>query len=119
MSSSIRVTRICEHCGKSFEARTTVTRFCSDVCAKRAYKARKREEKVIASDQETRRFVVKPVEEVQRLEFLTVPEAAKLIRVSRRTIYRLIGRGEIQVKKVGRRSIIPRSAIDKFFSNTP
>lgn len=119
MSSSIRVTRICQHCGNKFEARTTVTRYCSDVCAKRAYKARKRNEKLSTSDLETRHFTVQPVEEVQRLEFLTVPEAAKLIRVSRRTIYRLIGCGEIRVKKVGRRSIIPRKAIDKFFSNNP
>jgi hypothetical protein len=34
--------KVCDHCGTSFTARTTTTRFCSDFCAKRAYKRRKR-----------------------------------------------------------------------------
>ena len=38
MSSNIFVQRICEECGNEFTARTTVTRFCGDRCAKRAYK---------------------------------------------------------------------------------
>ena len=50
MSSNIRVQRICQFCGKEFTARTTVTKYCSDVCAKRAYKARKRTEKVEISN---------------------------------------------------------------------
>ena len=40
MSSNIAIQRICQHCGKEFTARTTVTQYCSDDCAKRAYKAR-------------------------------------------------------------------------------
>jgi hypothetical protein len=50
MSSNIRVNKICEFCNSLFVARTTVTRFCGDVCAKRAYKARKRLEAINESD---------------------------------------------------------------------
>ena len=46
MSSNIEIERICQHCNKDFIAKTTVTRYCSDDCAKRAYKARKRAEKI-------------------------------------------------------------------------
>lgn len=46
MSSNIRVPKICQLCGAEFIAKTTVTKFCGDNCAKRAYKKRKREQKV-------------------------------------------------------------------------
>ena len=39
MSSNIFSQRICEECGNQFTTRTTVTRFCGDRCAKRAYKS--------------------------------------------------------------------------------
>ena len=38
MSSNFVVKRLCEHCGQVFEAKTTVTRFCSKLCNKRSYK---------------------------------------------------------------------------------
>lgn len=46
MASNIRVPKICKHCGKEFIAKTTVTKYCCDNCAKRAYKKHKRDEKV-------------------------------------------------------------------------
>jgi hypothetical protein len=46
MSSNIRVQKICKHCNKLFEAKTTVTKFCSNACSKKAYKAKKRNEKI-------------------------------------------------------------------------
>jgi len=54
MSSNIRINRICQQCGSEFEAKTTVTQFCSDRCAKHNYKARKRVEKVKASHDHTK-----------------------------------------------------------------
>ena len=46
MSSNIRIPKICEFCNNAFIAKTTTTRYCSDNCFKKAYKARKREEKI-------------------------------------------------------------------------
>jgi hypothetical protein len=46
MSSNIRIPKICQHCGNEFVPKTTVTKYCGDDCAKRAYKKRKRDEKV-------------------------------------------------------------------------
>jgi len=55
MSSNIRVLRICKLCGEEFIAKTTVTKFCGDRCAKRAYKARKKDEKIGASIAESQK----------------------------------------------------------------
>lgn len=52
---------------------------------------------------------------IQRKEFISIEEAAKLLGASRRTIQRLIAKGSLKVGKVGRRSIIQRSEIDKLF----
>ena len=38
MSSNIRITRACQYCGDSLTAKTIVTKFYGDNCAKKAYK---------------------------------------------------------------------------------
>jgi hypothetical protein len=49
MSSNLFIPKTCQHCGSAFTARTTVTKYCGDSCAKKAYKARKRQEKIQAT----------------------------------------------------------------------
>ncbi|MBD2752476.1 helix-turn-helix domain-containing protein [Spirosoma validum] len=115
MSTNIRILRICQHCGKEFEARTTVTKTCSDTCAKRAYKARQRAAKVEMSNQQTQQIKTQPIEDLKAQEFLTVDESAKLIRISRRSLYRLNERGELPFVKLNRRTVIRRSDIDLLF----
>ena len=65
MSSNIQVQRICQHCGKEFTARTTVTQYCGDNCAKRAYKAKQRAAKVESSNRETQAIKTRPIEELK------------------------------------------------------
>lgn len=43
---------------------------------------------------------------------MTVPEAAEAIGVSSRHLYELVRAGEFPAVKLGRRVIIPRSAVD-------
>ena len=115
MSSEIRVQRICEHCAKSFEAKTTVTRFCSDYCAKRAYKLRKRKEQIEASEQETRERIRRPVSEIQEKEFLSVEDVCDLFGVSRSTVWRLCSTGRVKSARIGRKRFLLRSSIDQLF----
>ena len=115
MSSNIRVKRICQQCGNEFEARTTVTKTCSDTCAKRAYKARQRTAKVAVSDEQTRRIIVKPIQDIRAKENLNIADASKLLGVSRWTIWRAIGSGNLHAVKLGRRTLIRRSDIDRLF----
>jgi excisionase family DNA binding protein len=116
MSSNIQVQRICQHCGKEFTARTTVTQYCGDDCAKKAYKARLRAGKVDASNRETQRLKIQPIEELKAKEFLTVREVARLLNCSVRSAYYYIDAGTIKAVNLGRRvTRVRRSEIDKLF----
>jgi excisionase family DNA binding protein len=116
MSSNIQVQRICKHCNREFTAKTTVTQYCSDNCAKKAYKVRMRESKILASDQETFMIKTKPLTELKAKEFLTVRDVSTLLRCSLRTAYRLINAGHIKSVNISeRKTLIKRSEIDKLF----
>ncbi|MEM7104065.1 MAG: DNA-binding protein [Bacteroidota bacterium] len=95
MASNIRVTRICQFCGDAFIARTTKTKYCGDPCAKKAYKKRKREERIKQSISETGYIIQKPIVELQAKEFLTIKETIQISGISRTSLWRLIKRGEL------------------------
>ena len=115
MSSNIRVQRICQHCGNEFTARTTTTLYCSHRCNSAAYKAKQRAGKVEQSNKETQRIKTQPIEQLKAKAFLSIADTCKLIGISRRTVYRMIERGELITGKAGKRTIIRRSDLDKLF----
>lgn len=114
MSSNIRITRICQYCLKEFEAKTTVTKYCSLRCAQVAYKQRNKVSKIDVSNKSTQEIRKKPLQELKAKEFLSVSETCQLIGISRVTFYRLIKRKQIKVLKVGSRTIVKRSELDGF-----
>lgn len=116
MSSNIRVKRICQYCESEFIARTTVTRYCSDTCAKRAYKARKKAKKVEASDRETKQVIEQPLLDLQAKEFLSVQETCSLLGISRTTLWRAIKSGKLKAGKIGTRVIIRKEDLNSLFS---
>ena len=116
MSSTIRLQRVCQHCGKEFTARTTVTQYCGDGCASRAYKARVRSAKVQASNAETLLTKTRQVEELKAKEFLTVKDAAALLNCSVRSVYYNIENGNLKAVNLAERiTRIKRSDLDKLF----
>ncbi|MGQ7869954.1 helix-turn-helix transcriptional regulator [Sunxiuqinia sp. sy24] len=117
MSSKIQVQRICQFCGSEFIARTTVTKFCGDICAKRAYKERKRTEKLQRSDNEMRKIKTQRTEELNSREFLTVTQVSKLIGCSRQNIYKLINSGKLKATNIlEKKTIVTRSDLNDLFS---
>jgi len=117
MSSNIRVQKICEYCKNEFTARKTVSRTCSDNCAKRLYKQKQRAEKIAATDKATLSIKMQPLEEIKAKEFLTVRDLSKLLSCSIRTAYRIIDKGNIKAVNLSqRKTIIKRSEIDKLFA---
>lgn len=54
--------------------------------------------------------------EVQRLT-LTIEETAKLLGIGRQLAYDRVKTGEIPVIKIGRRLLVPRSALEKLLTN--
>ncbi|MGD9588721.1 MAG: helix-turn-helix domain-containing protein [Pyrinomonadaceae bacterium] len=115
MSSNLRLTRICEHCGDQFIARTSVTKFCGQPCASRAYKARFRKRAVERSDEETiSRFTI-PIVALQAQNYLSVRDVCSLLGVSRWTIYRVAESGRLPMARLGRRIVIKKDDIERLF----
>lgn len=114
MSSNIRISRCCQFCGNSFTAKTTVTKFCSDNCAKKAYKERIKLQNIDKSNQETIiQTEFNPI--IQLKEYLNIKETSILLGASRWTIYRLIENGKLKASKIGARTIVKRSEIENLF----
>jgi excisionase family DNA binding protein len=117
MSTNIKVQRICQHCGNEFTAKTTVTKFCSDNCAKRAYKKRVKAVKIEMSNKQTQQMIVRPIEQLKAKEFLTVRDVSALLNISLRTTYRLIEQGNIKAVNLSeRKTLVKRSDIDRIFN---
>ena len=121
MSSNIQVPKICQHCGQTFIAKTTVTKFCSHKCSQRNYKKRAKEAKVSATLEATTEQLVQKFQTSttsaanNTKEFLSINEASDLLGVSRWTINRMVQRGDLTVMQVGRKKIMSRQQIDAFF----
>lgn len=52
-------------------------------------------------------------------ELYTVKEAADVLRRGKTALYELLGRGEIAAVKIGSRTLIKRSELDRFLSAAP
>lgn len=57
------------------------------------------------------------MEAIKQKDFLSIKEAFTLLGISERTFYRLMKARTIQATKLGKRTIIKRSEIDKLFAN--
>ena len=120
MSSNLYIPKTCKHCGNAFTARTTVTQYCGNSCAKKAYKARKRKEKIqstLNADMKQKNEVVEVQNPnaVNNKDFLSVTEASQLIGVSRWTIQRMIQQGRLKAVPFGRKRIVARWQIENLF----
>ena len=121
MSSNLYIPKNCKHCSNAFIARTTVTKYCGETCAKKAYKDRKRKEKIqstLTSDMQKLRDsqTNTNLNNVNNKDFLSVTDASKLIGVSRWTIQRMIQQGRLKAVSFGRKRIIARWQIERLFN---
>lgn len=117
MSSTIKVNRICKHCGNEFTAKTTKTLYCSHRCNSADYKANLRAIKIEKSNIETQRIKNQPIEELKEKEFLSVTQVSKLIGCSRQNVYNLINTGKLKATNILlKKTIVKRSEIDKLLS---
>jgi excisionase family DNA binding protein len=127
MSSNIRIQKACLHCKKVFTAKTTVTKFCSDDCAKRNYKLRMRGEKLQASkegarnemDQLLNSSTPKNVQGTVSMEkaLINVKELAVLIGISRRSIFNLMEDKSFPRIKIGRKLLFDKNQVLEFIKS--
>ncbi len=108
--------KICQHCGKEFIAGTSTTAYCSHRCSSLADKQRKRNERLKTTTREVR--------ELQRQalldkNYLTISDAARLMQISRTTLYRIIKLNTIPLKHFTDRTVrIAREDLDKVSART-
>lgn len=103
MSSNLKIERKCQLCGSKFIAKTTVTKFCGEVCGKKAYKIRKMNEKIEKSKLESVYGKIRETAVLPVGDYLTVKEAALLLKCSPRTIHRMVEKNQIPFFKLGER----------------
>lgn len=119
MSSNIRLKKICQHCSDVFIAKTTVTQFCSDQCAKANYKKRIKEQKIDMSIRATRSQLVQENNDgedkkksIQQLkEFISLSELSAITGLSKRTIYRLMKDSKFPRLKIGKRLLLQKTDV--------
>jgi len=113
----MHIPKVCIFCGNEFIAKKISSKTCSDNCAKRLYKKHKRDEKLITLPTIDEQKVQIASTYLKDKEFLSIAETCLLLGASRMTIYRLSISGVIKVAKIGRRTIIKRTEIDKLFKS--
>lgn len=104
MASNMNLKRECAHCKRIFIAKKVNSKCCSQVCAAKAYKVRKRAE---------RQAILLPMIDH---EYMTIKEVAKLLRVSIHTAYKMIDERKIKAVKFSERiTRVKRSELNKLF----
>ena len=120
MSSYIRIKKICKFCNKSFIAKTTTTKCCSDYCAKRFYKLKIRDKKIAQAKNQEEILRAPDIDmfrtnimAIHAKRFLTLNEAAFLLNVSPLTLRRWVLSGKMTSTKIGKKHIFDRKVLDR------
>lgn len=100
MSSNLQIPRTCIYCRKDFIAKTIITRYCSHTCNRRHYKQIKQQQKIASTSK-----IIQPIKDVGLIagQKVSIPEAARLLGVTDRTIFRLIAKKIIKPVRSGRK----------------
>jgi hypothetical protein len=102
-----------------FTAKTLFTRYCSKQCNSRHYKQLAKEEKAKVLNAQLTSTVTSPTDTPANTaqEYFEVNEAAQLMRISTRTLFRLIEKKKLKKKKLLSRTVIMKDHIKSFFAN--
>ncbi|MGF7039686.1 helix-turn-helix domain-containing protein [Mucilaginibacter lappiensis] len=118
MSSNFTIQRKCVHCKQTFNAKTTVTRFCGKLCNKRVNAVKQRNEKIEAENLQPVILSAQAMQPLKNVEFLDTQKAALLLGVSRNFIYHLINTRKLVAYNLSvRRTIILKRDIEQLFQS--
>jgi len=115
MTSHKRLKRICDHCRLPFIAQKSNTRYCSHTCNSRAWKKKARKDVDSLSDQETMEMLGENQQMLRNHVTLSITQVCWYLGISRRTVYRLMEKGELPYTKLGRRTIFLQEDIVALF----
>lgn len=116
----MEILKTCEYCGNRFIAHSFNARFCSKQCTDKAYKNKLRDERFYSLlSEEERNAIKKEEEELANKPILSPTDAAKLVGVSRATIYRYLATGVFKCIQLRGKTLIRRSDIENAFEQAP
>lgn len=119
MSSNIDIQKKCKWCGEVFTAHKMSTAYCSHKCANSAYKERVRKERISAYQKELSiKEYNEPLKDLEQREFFTPTAAAKLLGISRATIYRYLADETIKAVQFKGKTLIRKKDIDMLFESS-
>lgn len=120
-TSKLRISKICEKCGKEFLAQKITTRFCSHKCSQMAYKDALRLKRKMATESRVRVKVEEETQQtVEQKELLTFQEAARFLGISKQAMYGLVSRGKVKAYRVTSRiSRLKKADIDEMLTLNP
>jgi len=100
-----KIKKICEYCGKGFEADKISTKYCSHKCNSAAYKTNRRKVAVKQSEELTaKNKTATLVTDLSNRDYLSISEAAKLFGLNRSTVYRYVISGIIPGIRITKRT---------------
>lgn len=125
MSSNIRINKVCQHCNKLFTAKTTVTKFCTDNCAKANYKLRQKEHKIQLSHSDTEKQLLENKSPGRRApghgfmgkEIVNISELSVMTGLSERTIFRLMKNPTFPRIKIGKKLLFKKDKVMDYLTS--
>ena len=103
ISKSMRPTRKCEFCGKTFVPRSGMQKYCSEECQAEAKRLRKKRQQDLING-------IEPIMDLQHQEYLTFSKAAILMGCTRQYIYKLVANGKLKASRLSSRMAFVRKA---------
>lgn len=92
----------CQYCGNTFLSKVKTSRYCSNACRCSDRYLRQREE-ARHKEEDTAKERIR--QDLKSKDYLSITQAANLLGVSRPTIYKRIDSGEIEVIRLGARTV--------------
>lgn len=132
MSSNMRIQKVCEECGQEFIAKTTVTRCCSDRCAKLLYKRRKRSQLLQEAAEIHRQQTIQAVKYQQskrimkhdatgtnldERRLLNTMQMAVVLGIGKRTLQRLLLDKDLPRLTIGKRILFQKNDVLNYLTS--
>ena len=109
MKAKEPIKKVCEFCGREFEAYTQTARYCSHECNCKAYRAIKRKEVIsLSASMASRTKREKAKVDLSNREYLSISEAASLLGWCKQTVYNYCHKGIIPAKRLSQRTTLIR-----------
>lgn len=109
MKAKEPIKKVCEFCGREFEAYTQTARYCSHECNCKAYRAIKRQEVIsLSASMASRTKREKAKVDLSSREYLSISEAASLLGWCKQTVYNYCHKGIIPAKRLSQRTTLIR-----------